>query len=208
MLAGDRVRVPTCTMRVVARLDRAVTRILAASVLAAGIVAPENAATADDAGAWTARPAVPAAIAVPDAAKLVAHFHAVGAQVYVCTAAPGTATYAWTLEKPDASLFDQHGTAVGSHGAGPSWTSKDGSSVSGRKVAQADAPDAGAIPWLLVRAEKTSGHGVFSDVTFVQRVTTMGGKHPPTGCSAAAAGVETRAGYSADYYFFTGGAPG
>jgi hypothetical protein len=191
-------------------LDRAVvTAILAASVLAMGIVAPENAArAASDAGAWVARPIVPAALAVPDAARLVAHFHGVGAQVYVCAAASGTTTYAWTLEKPDASLFDQHGTAVGSHGAGPSWTSNDGSSVSGRKVAQADAPDAGAIPWLLIRAEKTSGHGVFSDVTFVQRVRTRDGKPPSTGCAAGAAGIETRVGYSADYYFFTGGTPG
>lgn len=201
-------------------LDRAVTRAVAASVVAAAILAMEaaailameNVATGASAdggdGGWTVRPTVPAAIGVPDAAKVVAHFHAIGAQVYVCALAPGSTAYAWKLEKPDASLFDEHGTAVGSHGAGPSWTSKDGSSVSGRKVAQADAPDAGAIPWLLVRAEKTSGHGVLSDVTFVQRVRTTDGKAPPTGCSAAAAGVETRVGYSADYYFFTGGVPG
>jgi hypothetical protein len=71
---------------------------------------------------------------------------------------------------------------VGAHGAGPHWTSTvDGSVVNGTKVAQVDAPLATAIPWLLLRATSTSGMGVFSDVTYVQRVNTTGGKAPATG---------------------------
>jgi hypothetical protein len=183
--------------------------------LAFGLALTLSAAVSTTAGvrearadAWNSRPTVPAPLAVPDTARVVAHFHATGAQVYTCAAPAGATTYAWTLKKPDATLFDQKGAAAGTHGAGPSWTSKDGSSVTGKKIAQADAPAPDAIPWLLVRAEKTTGAGIFSKITYVQRVGTKNGKAPATGCDAAATGTEKRVDYSADYYFFAGGAAG
>ena len=148
-------------------------------------------------------PKVPAALAVPAGAKVVARFHATGAQVYACTNAGGQ--YSWVLARPDATLADASGAVAGSHGAGPSWKSKDGSSVVGKKLAQAAAPDAGAVPWLLLGATSTSGAGQFAGVTFVQRVATKGGIAPATGCDAAHAAAEVRANYSADYYFYTGG---
>jgi len=148
-------------------------------------------------------PAVPAAIQVPAGAKLAHKFHATGAQVYACAAAPGgPAPFAWTLKRPDAILVDAAGAKAGSHGAGPTWTAKDGSAVVGQKVAQADAPTPGAVPWLLVRATSTSGTGVFAAVTYVQRVGTQGGKAPATGCDAKTVGTETHVDYSADYLFF------
>ena len=88
---------------------------------------------------------------------------------------------------------------------GPTWTSKDGSSVVGAKLEQAAAPVASAVPWLLLRATSTSGAGLFSGVTFVQRIDTKGGTPPGGGCDASHAGAENRASYSADYYFYTGG---
>jgi hypothetical protein len=166
-------------------------------------ISAAGAARSSDADPWTSRPAVPAALAVPETAKLAAHLHAVGAQVYVCAAAPDTKSYAWTLKRPDATLYDQKGAPAGSHGAGPIWIAKDGSSVTGKKVAQVDALAGDAIPWLLLRAEKTSGAGLFSKITYVQRVATNQGKPPSTKCDAGAAGTETRAHYSADYYFYT-----
>ena len=150
---------------------------------------------------WMARPSAPAAIAVPGAAKLVAHFHAVGAQIYVCAQAPAGGAFAWTLKAPDATLFDEKAKPAGTHGAGPIWKSTDGSSVTAKKAAQADAPSPGAVPWLLLRADKTTGPGVFSHVAYVQRVATKAGAAPAAKCDAAAAGAEKRADYSAEYYF-------
>ena len=89
---------------------------------------------------------------------------------------------------------------VGTHGAGPNWTSTvDGSVVNGAKIAQENAPLSGAIPWLLLKAASTTGTGVFSDVTYVQRLATVGGVAPAGGCDATTAGTDTRVGYSADY---------
>jgi hypothetical protein len=171
-------------------------------ILGSSLVSQAASARADE---WASKPDVPAALAVPAAAKVAARFHAIGAQVYACAAAPGTTSYAWTLTKPDATLYDQKGLLAGTHGAGPTWTSKDGSSVVGKKVAQADAPAADAVPWLLLRAEKTAGPGVFAQITFVQRVNTKHGKAPSAGCDAGTKGAERRVDYSADYYFYVGG---
>jgi hypothetical protein len=159
---------------------------------------------------WLTPPTIPPALAVPARATVKAHTHAVGAQIYTCTAGAGDAdggatTWAWVLKAPDAKLFDADGVQVGTHGAGPSWTSNDGSVANGMKVAQVDAPAAGAITWLLLRVSSTSGAGVFSDVTFVQRLNTAAGAAPATGCDSTTAGTDTPAAYSADYYFYVGG---
>lgn len=156
------------------------------------------------AAADTPAPDAPAAIRVPAGAKLVAHLHGAGDQIYKCTAS-GTA-YSWALQRPDAKLKETSGADAGTHGAGPSWTAKDGSTVTAKKVAQADAPAADAVAWLLLQATSTAGKGRFSNVTYIQRLATKGGKAPAAGCDASHSGAETRASYSAEYYFYAGGA--
>jgi len=146
---------------------------------------------------------LPAAIRVPSGGSLLARFHAVGAQVYTCSASANGAP-AWTLKAPAAKLLDAKEHQVGTHGEGPSWTLNDGSSVRGRKIAQADAPQADAIPWLLLQATTHGGNGAFSKVEYIQRVNTVQGKAPASGCDAGNVGVEVRADYSADYYFYGG----
>ena len=76
----------------------------------------------------------------------------------------------------------------------------------GRKLA-ANSPDGAAvsIPWLLLTAASTTGSGVFTPVTYVQRLATHGGVAPATGCDSTTVSTDTRIPYSADYYFFTGG---
>jgi hypothetical protein len=167
---------------------------------------------------WLTPPAFPPALAPPAGATVKLHAHAVGAQIYTCTAsgAPstdggagadaGATTYAWVLKAPDAKLYDASGTQVGTHGAGPSWTWRDGSVANGAKVAEVPAPTADAISWLLLRVTSTTGAGMLSDATYVQRLNTAGGRAPATGCDASTVGTDTAAGYSADYYFYSGGA--
>jgi hypothetical protein len=167
--------------------------------------------------AWLTPPPVAPALEPPAGATVKLHAHAVGAQVYTCAAsggpspdagaggAAGVTTYAWVLKAPDAKLYDSSGTQVGTHGAGPSWTWRDGSVANGTKVAELNAPVADAISWLLLRVTSTTGAGLLSDATYVQRLNTAGGKAPASGCDATTAGTETRSGYSADYYFYSGG---
>lgn len=67
-------------------------------------------------------------IALPDAATSVARVEAGGVQIYRCSSSP-PATPAWTLDHPAATLYAEDGTIFGMHGAGPSWTASDGSSI-------------------------------------------------------------------------------
>jgi uncharacterized protein DUF3455 len=158
-------------------------------------------------------PSVPDAIKVPAGATLVARFFAQGDQVYICSdttsdAGDGGATYTWVLKAPDAQLFDPACMVVGAHYAGPTWwIAKDGSSVVGSRLASAPSPHAGAIPQLLLKAishDADGGPGVFSNVTFIQRLDTTDGAAPAS-CTAADVGHELRVAYTAIYYFYTGG---
>jgi len=162
--------------------------------------------------AWLTPESIPPALVAPTGATVKARAHAVGSQIYTCTgsdgADAGAPTYAWVFKAPQARLYDSAGAQFGTHGAGPSWTSNDGSVANGMKVAGVDAPQAGAIQWLLLRMTSTTGVGEFSDVTFVQRLNTVGGVAPATGCDATTAGTDMPVGYSADYYFLTGGTGG
>jgi hypothetical protein len=148
----------------------------------------------------------------PARASVKVHVHAEGAQIYTCTASgdagadAGGASYAWVLKAPDAKLYDANGVQVGTHGAGPSWTYGDGSVATGVKVIELPSPLSDAIPWLLLRVSSTAGSGIFSDISYVQRLSTTGGRAPATGCDATTVGVETRVAYTAEYYLYSGGA--
>jgi len=154
-------------------------------------------------GSPAGAPAVPAALKVPEGQKPVLRAQAKGAQVYTCSAKEGGA-FAWTLKGPDAELFDAQAKPIGKHYAGPTWESADGSKVVGQVKEKADAPDPGAIQWLLLEAKSNAGQGVFGKVKSVQRIETRGGKAPAAGCDAAHAGAETRVDYQAAYVFYDG----
>jgi Protein of unknown function (DUF3455) len=128
---------------------------------------------------------------------------ATGVQIYECSAAkdaPGR--FEWTFRAPEADLFDAAGKRIGKHYAGPTWESNDGSKVVGEVKARNDAPDAKAIPWLLLGAKSSSGSGVFGRTSSIQRVSTVGGIAPAEACSQAQAGKIARVDYQATYYFY------
>jgi hypothetical protein len=147
------------------------------------------------------KPEVPEKLAAPASENLVLQVHATGSQVYVCQAGADQ-KLAWTLKGPEAELSDSKGAVIGKHYAGPTWKHNDGSEVVGKVMAKQDAPEAGAIPWLLLAAASHAGNGVLAGVTSIQRIHTKGGQAPPSGCDDAHRGAETKAAYSADYYFY------
>ena len=145
-------------------------------------------------------PTVPEAIRVPSGQQPFLKVFASGVQIYSCKA-DASGNFAWTLKAPEANLFDAQ-TLVGSHYAGPTWESKDGSKVVGEVQSRTDSTDPTTIPWLLLRAKSTAGTGVLSQTSFIHRLATSGGRAPQGGCDRSKAESETRVGYSADYYFY------
>lgn len=186
----------------------------------AGGVDDSNAGAGGEASCTPAAPTlpsdVPGRIAAPAGVTLLRHFHAVGTQNYRCTMTPGAPgadpQYGWVFVGPVADMSNSCGVKVGSHFAAantappaPEWRyDVDGSSVVGAKV---DAsPVDGAIPELLLNATTHRGDGVFTKVTFVQRLHTVGGAMPDAAsCDAAHVDDEQDVGYTAEYYFYSGG---
>jgi hypothetical protein len=153
------------------------------------------------------KPTIPASIQAPAGEELVLMARATGFQIYVC--GPDVdGKPAWTLKAPEAELFDEQGKPIGKHFGGPTWQLNDGSQITGKMAAKADAPDPNkAIPWLLVTVTANSGSGKLSGVTSIQRVNTVGGLAPESLAPSAAectqrGEVEFKSSYSADYYFY------
>jgi hypothetical protein len=73
--------------------------------------------------------------------------------------------------------------------------------VVGRVAGRADAPAAGAIPWLLLSTLPSTNPGRMAPVRSVQRINTVGGVAPAGGCTAAEVGKRARVPYTSDYVF-------
>jgi hypothetical protein len=127
-----------------------------------------------------------------------------GVQVYECRASKERADeYQWAFVAPEADLFDPRGGKIGHHYAGPHWESNDGSKIVGSVKERADAPQADAIPWLLLTTKSVGAPGAFGSVTSIQRVNTVGGLVPALPCNGVIVGREERVHYTADYRFFS-----
>jgi hypothetical protein len=148
--------------------------------------------------------AVPGILKPPAGEKLQRTLMADGVQIYECRAKAGDATArpAWTLVAPEATLADTQGAPVGKHYAGPTWEANDGSKIVGLIVGRVDAPTPDAIPWLLLATHSTGPAGLFSNVTSVQRVGTIGGVAPESGCNPSNIGATSRVAYKAQYAMY------
>jgi hypothetical protein len=113
---------------------------------------------------------------------------------------------------PVADLSNSCGVKVGHHFAAPNtappvpvWKyDADGSSVKGKRL-QA-VPVVGAIPELLLGQDGHDGAGLFANITFVQRLATVGGAAPAADtCNAQHENEAQNIAYTAEYYFYTGG---
>ncbi|MEU7906789.1 DUF3455 domain-containing protein [Actinoplanes sp. NPDC049118] len=162
--------------------------------------APVSPASAADRFLGGATP-VPPELVPPAGNTLTSVFRAKGVQVYGCTDAK------WTLIEPAATLAGITLSPVrpvsALHFRGPTWESdEDGSLIEGTAPKSAPSATPNSIPQLLVTGARTRGPGVFGDVTYIQRLATVGGVAPATAC---AAGQTTSVPYRAVYRFFKKG---
>ena len=142
-----------------------------------------------------------ATVTPPQGSTLLLEVIADGAQIYACEAKGKS--FEWAFKAPEADLFDQKGRQIGTHFSGPTWKIGDGSTVVGEVIAKAAAPEADAIPWLLLRAKSHDGSGTLSAAAYIRRAETKGGIAPPTGCDASHLSELAHMRYSATYQFFS-----
>ena len=131
----------------------------------------------------------------PEGSTLAFRAYAEGVQIYEWTGS------GWQFKRPSATLYANAGGTgvVGIHYGGPTWEANTGGFIVGRlnkrcNVAEAD------IPWLLLDVTRNEGPGVFSRVTHIQRLDTVGGIAPSEGGSQV--GEIRNVPYSAIYYFY------
>jgi len=140
-------------------------------------------------------------IDVPSGARMVLEARGSGVQIYACTASDGGAK--WVLEGPEAKLLNAEGKPIGTHFAGPTWKLNDGSRVQGTVVASRPAAQAGAVPWLLLRANPGTATGKLADVVYIRRTETEGGGADASACHTSAdVGKTVRVPYLAKYSFY------
>ncbi|HZR80811.1 MAG TPA: DUF3455 domain-containing protein [Candidatus Binatia bacterium] len=167
-------------------------------------------------------PPMPMDLEVPATERLFRAGHAVGTQNYVCLPKSDGTGFEWVLYGPTATLFSDHGRQEMTHFLSPNpdesgtppratWQdSRDTSAVWAVAVESSTdpmyvAPD--AIAWLkLQRVGRDRGpHGGrrLATTTWVQRLNTVGGKAPATGCADASnVGQRKLVPYEADYFFY------
>lgn len=114
---------------------------------------------------------------LPENSSIVLAVQAEGVQIYESKPNPAGG-FQWSAKAPEAELKSLSGEVLGKHGAGPSWTLNDGSSIiaSLPPLKMVAAPK--DIPWLLVAVKSKSGSGLLDKVDYVMRVATDGGVFP------------------------------
>jgi hypothetical protein len=170
------------------------------------------------------RPAVPAKLEVGSGFRPYLRGHAVGTQNYTCTVNPTGPTgppIGWAPYGPQATLFTDDDVQILTHYLSPNpdeedtpratWQHSRDSSTIWAKVVETSSDaayvDADAIPWLLLEVTgwepgPKNGRRLVR-TRYVQRVNTIAGKAPATGCSEEAdLGKRSLVPYETDYYFY------
>ena len=133
---------------------------------------------------------IPAIVSVPqnlpNGNTRVATYYAVGVQKYKARIKAGSdpVQYEWVFVAPQADLYDISNAKVGNHGAGPFWTTSPLDSIFAQHFTPArttSSDDPESIDWLLLMPKTgTNPTGIFTDVDYIQRIATRGGKAPLT----------------------------
>jgi hypothetical protein len=142
---------------------------------------------------------------LPGGNTRVATYYAVGVQKYQARVKAGSdrVAYEWAFVAPQADLFDAANTKVGTHGAGPYWQITNEDLLYGQQYSPAKtvpSSDPGSIDWLLLMPRTgTTPTVLFTDVLYIQRIATKGGKAPSTPPTTATETVDVK--YKAVYRF-------
>jgi hypothetical protein len=172
--------------------------VLAAMLLVIGQISTLSVSAAEP----VVPPTVPATIAVPAGSVLMFSRNATGVQIYECSNSQ------WVFHAPLALLSNpQSHWLTGIHYGGidrgltpgPWWESFDGSRIRGGNALSAPSPNANSIPLLRLQVMERAGAGVFSNISYIQRLNTKGGISPTGTCQT---GAQRHVVYTADYYFY------
>lgn len=144
---------------------------------------------------------------LPNGNTRVATFFAIGVQKYKAQPKAGSnpVMFEWVFVAPEANLYDATNRKVGTHSAGPTWQLSGSAtdSIYGQQFSppkSAPSNDPATIDWLQLMPKTGKPlTGIFSNVSYIQRIATQGGKAPAT--LPLSAGETIDVAYTAVYRF-------
>ena len=146
---------------------------------------------------------VPASLRVPDGHQAVLQAYSNGRLLYECQAIRRSPfEYEWLVRNTDIDLIDAKGDNIKHKpGARASWAHRDGSSALSREFVEV-ANGAHNLPLQTYKVESVASPGVLNNISYVQRLRTVGGWVSVTPCTSAQLGMRVTVPYEAAYVFW------
>lgn len=146
---------------------------------------------------------VPASLRVPAGHQAVLEAHSNGRLVYECQAVKRSPyEYEWLVRTADIDLTDARGDSIKHKpGARASWAHRDGSAAQSREFVEV-ANGSHNLPLQTYKVEPTAAAGALHNISYVQRLHTVGGWVAATPCTSAQLGMRVTVPYEADYVFW------
>lgn len=143
------------------------------------------------------------AVRVPPGNQAVLEARGNGTLMYECQAVKRAPyEYQWLIRSPAIELTDSYGRNIkykpGTHA---SWVASDGSGATAAEVVE--VPNGShSLPLQRYKIDKSGNAGVLSNISYVQRLRTVGGQVSVKPCSAPQLGMRMAVPYEADYVFW------
>lgn len=146
---------------------------------------------------------VPPTLRVPAGHQAVLEAHSNGKLLYECQAIKRSPfEYEWLVRNPDIELTDASGDRIKHKpGARASWAHRDGSTALAREFVEV-ANGNNNLPLQTYKVEPAATPGVLHNISYVQRLRTVGGWVSATPCTSAQLGMRVTVPYEADYVFW------
>lgn len=150
----------------------------------------------------TQQPFLPSDIRVPAGHQAVLEARGVGELQYECQAVNRAPfQYAWLPRDRSIELRDSANNSITLARSARSWTHRDGSELAVREFVEVNngGPN---LPLQRVRVEPATLPGALNNISYIQRIRTLGGVPSTRNCSAAELGMRVAVPYEADYVFW------
>ncbi|WP_372826344.1 DUF3455 domain-containing protein [Polaromonas sp.] len=150
----------------------------------------------------TQQPTLPADIRVPTGHQAVLEATGSGELQYECQAINRTPfKYAWLPRDRSIELRDSANSSIVLSRNARSWVHRDGSALAVREFVE--VPNgAHSLPLQRARVEPSELNGALHNISYIQRIRTVGGVPSVRNCSAAELGMRVSVPYEADYVFW------
>lgn len=186
-----------------ARLSLSSGRLLRCLLLAAGSAALLGACGSRPLKPYNTQNDLPEAVRVPPGYQVAIEASSTGQLMYECQAVKRAPyEYEWLLRGAGLTLTDTYGNRI-THkpGARATWVHQDGSRVMSREFIE--VPNgAASLTLQRYKAEPSETPGMLHNISYVQRLRTVGGWVAAIPCSAPQLGMRRTVPYEADYIFW------